>query len=56
MQRSTAMAQLQKECAFLGMNFFELIKDIRINGRMVYSEKTVEAYHAYMEMYAMVDQ
>ena len=56
MQRSTAMTQLQKECAFLGMGFFELIKDIRTNGRMVYSEKTVEAYHTYMEMYATVDQ
>jgi hypothetical protein len=56
MQRATAMAQLQKECVFLGMNFFELIKDIQINGRMVYSEKTVEAYHTYMEMYATVDQ
>ena len=56
MQRSTAMTQLNKECKFLGMGFFELIKDIQINGRMVYSEKTVEAYHKYTEMYAEVDQ
>ena len=55
MQRSTAMTQLQKECVFLGIGFFELIKDIQINGRMIYSEKTVEAYHKYMEIYAMTD-
>ena len=55
MQRSTAMTQLQKECVFLGIGFFELIKDIQINGRMIYSEKTVEAYHKYMEIYAMAD-
>ena len=56
MRRSTAFAQLDKECKFLGIGFFELIKDIQIHGRMVYSEKTVEAYHKYMEMYAEVDQ
>jgi hypothetical protein len=56
MQRSTAMTQLNKECKFLGIGFFELIKDIHINGRMVYSQKTVEAYHKYMEIYAMSAQ
>ena len=56
MKRSTAFAQLQKECVFLGIEFFDLIKDIQINGRMVYSEKTVEAFQTYMEMYAQVDQ
>jgi len=50
------MTQLQKECVFLGIGFFELIKDIQINGRMVYSQKTVEAYHKYMEIYAMAAQ
>jgi hypothetical protein len=53
MQRSTAMAQLQKECVFLGIGFFDLIKDIQINGRLIYSEKTIEAYHKYMEIYAV---
>jgi hypothetical protein len=56
MQRSTAMTQLNKECKFLGIGFFELIKDIQINGRMVYSQKTIEAYHKYMEIYAMAAQ
>lgn len=56
MQRSTAMAQLQKECVFLGIEFFDLIKDIQINGSLVYSEKTIEAYHKYMEIYAMTAQ
>ena len=56
MKRSTAYAQLDKECKFLGIGFFELIKDIQINGRMVYSEKTMEAYHTYMEIYAMAAQ
>ena len=55
MQRSTAMTQLQKECVFLGIDFFELIKDIQVNGRLVYSQKTVEAFHTYMEMYAEAD-
>ena len=56
MKRSTAFVQLEKECKFLGIGFFELIKDIQINGRMVYSEKTIEAYHIYMEMYTQVDR
>lgn len=56
MNRSTAFAQLQKECVFLGIEFFDLIKDIQINGQMVYSEKTIEAFQTYMEMYAQVDQ
>jgi len=56
MQKHQAMTQLQKECVFLGIGFFDLIKDIQINGRLVYSEKTIEAYHKYMEIYAMVAQ
>ncbi len=56
MQRHQAMTQLQKECVFLGIGFFDLIKDIQINGRLVYSEKTIEAYHKYMEIYAMPAQ
>jgi hypothetical protein len=48
MQIATAIAQLKKEQEFLGMGLLEVLQDIQKNGRMVYSERTMEAYRVFM--------
>jgi hypothetical protein len=48
MQIATAIAQLKKEQDFLGMGLLEVLQDIQKHGRMVYSEKTMQAYQVFM--------
>jgi len=48
MKIETAIKQLNKEQAFLGMGLLELLKDIDKVGAMVYSEKTMIAYRVFM--------
>ena len=48
MDITTAIAQLNKERAFLGLGMLELLDDIEKNGEMVYSEKTMRAYRVFM--------
>jgi len=48
MQITTAIAQLNKECEFLGMGMLELLQDIKQHGSMVYSERTMIAYRVFM--------
>ena len=45
MQLETAVKQIQQESEFLGMNVLAVMEDIEKQGRMVYSEKTVEAFN-----------
>jgi hypothetical protein len=60
MQITTAIKQIQKEADFLGMPLLETLQDIQKNGRMVYSERTMEAFVVFMqqgqELFAPVDQ
>ena len=60
MQITTAIKQIQKEADFLGMGLLETLQDIQKNGRMVYSERTMEAFVVFMqqgqELFAPVDQ
>ena len=49
MKIETAIKQLNKEQAFLGLGLLELLKDIDKVGAMVYSEKTMEAYRVFMD-------
>ena len=60
MQITTAIKQIQKEAEFQGMGLLETLQDIQKNGRMVYSERTMEAFVVFMqqgqEMFAPVDQ
>jgi len=44
MKMQTAINQIQKECDFQGLGFVEVLKDIQKYGRMLYSEKTMNAY------------
>jgi hypothetical protein len=48
MQITTAIAQLNKECEFLGIGMLELLQDIKQHGSMVYCERTMIAYLAFM--------
>ena len=48
MKIETAIGILEKEREFLGLGFLELLIDIRKEGRMVYSEKTMEAFDRFM--------
>jgi len=48
MKIETAIAQLNREQEFLGIGLLKLLQDIQRHGRMVYSEQTVKAYHAFM--------
>jgi len=60
MQITTAIKQIQKEADFLGMPLLETLQDIQKNGRMVYSERTMEAFVVFMQqgqtLFAPVDQ
>jgi hypothetical protein len=47
MKYETAIKVLLKECEFLGQNISDLLQDIAQNGRMMYSEKVVQAADVY---------
>jgi hypothetical protein len=49
MKIETAIVQLKREQEFLGIGLLELLQDIQQDGRMVYSEKTMQAYRVFME-------
>ena len=60
MQITTAIKQIQKEAEFQGMGLLETLQDIQKNGRMMYSERTMEAFVVFMQqgqqLFAPVDQ
>jgi hypothetical protein len=60
MQITTAIKQIQKEADFQGMGLLETLQDIQKNGRMMYSERTMEAFVVFMQqgqaLFAPVDQ
>ena len=59
MKIETAIGILNKEREFLGMGFLDLLQDIQKYGKMVYSEKTMEAFERFMvdgrKMFAPVE-
>jgi DNA-directed RNA polymerase delta subunit len=48
MKIETAIKVLEQERQFLGMGFLEVLQDIQKHGKMIYSEKTVQAYERFM--------
>lgn len=48
MKIETAISVLEKERQFLGMGFLELLQDIQKHGRMIYSERVMEAFERFM--------
>ena len=59
MQIATAVRQIQKEADFQGMGLLEVLQDIKQHGRMIYSERTMEAFVVFVqqgqELFAPVD-
>ena len=59
MRIETAIKQIQNEADFQGMGLLETLQDIKQHGRMLYSERTMEAFVVFMlqgqELYAPVD-
>jgi hypothetical protein len=59
MQIATAVKQIQKEAEFQGMGLLEVLQDIKQHGRMMYSERTMEAFVVFVqqgqELFAPVD-
>ena len=60
MQITTAIKQIQKEADFMGMGLLEVLQDIKKHGKMLYCEKTMEAFVVFVqqgqELFAPVDQ
>jgi hypothetical protein len=60
MNISTAITQLNKEQEFMGIGLLDVLQDIQKHGKMLYCEKTMEAYRVFMaegaRMFAPVDQ
>ena len=60
MKIETAIAQLNKEVEFMGMGLLEVLQDIQKHGKMLYCEKTMEAFVVFMqqgqELFAPVDE
>ena len=48
MKIDTAIKQLNKEQEFLGIGLLELLQDIQKHGRMIYSERTMDAYGVFV--------
>ena len=48
MKIETAIGILNKEREFLGMGFLELLQDIQKEGKMIYSERVMEAFERFM--------
>ena len=60
MQITTAVKQIQKEAEFQSMGLLEVLQDIKQHGRMMYSERTMEAFVVFVqqgqELFAPVDE
>jgi hypothetical protein len=48
MKIETAIGILEKERQFLGLGFLELLQDIQKEGKMIYSERVMEAFDRFM--------
>jgi hypothetical protein len=59
MKIETAIKQIQNEADFQGMGLLETLQDIQKHGRMMYSERTMEAFVVFVqqgqELFAPVD-
>jgi hypothetical protein len=48
MKIETAIGILNKEREFLGLGFLDLLQDIQKEGKMIYSERVMEAFERFM--------
>jgi hypothetical protein len=55
MKLETAIKQINKEAAFIGWSGPAIIQDIAKHGRMLYSERTMEAYRVIQDKFPLKD-
>ena len=55
MKLTTAIRQLQKESAFLGVNFTTLIVDLE-KAPLSFPNRTIEAYKVYKQEYSRLER
>jgi hypothetical protein len=55
MKLETAIKQINKEAAFIGWSAPAIIQDIAKHGRMLYSERTMEAYRVIQDRFPVKD-
>ena len=55
MKLATAIKQINKEAAFIGWSGPAIIEDIAKHGRMLYSERTMEAYRVIQDKFPLKD-
>lgn len=48
MELKTAIRILEAEAEFLGLDFLSTLEDIQREGRMVYSERVMTAFHVFV--------
>jgi hypothetical protein len=51
MKLETAIKQIQKEAAFVGWTAPDIVRDIAKYGRMLYSERTMQAYQVIQDKF-----
>ena len=56
MKLETAIKQINKEAAFIGWTGQAIIQDIAKHGRMLYSERTMEAYRVIQDRFPVKEQ
>jgi hypothetical protein len=55
MKLATAIKQLKKEADFVGWTAPDIVRDIARHGRMLYSERTMEAYRVVQAKFPLKD-
>jgi hypothetical protein len=56
MKLETAIKQLKKEADFVGWTAPDIVRDIARHGRMLYSERTMTAYHVVQARFPIKEQ
>jgi len=55
MKLETAIKQLKKEADFVGWTAPEIVQDIARHGRMLYSERTMQAFRVVQDRFPLKD-
>lgn len=53
MKLETAIKQINKEAAFVGWTAPDIVRDIARHGRMLYSERTMQAFHVIQDRFPL---
>jgi hypothetical protein len=56
MKLETAIQQLKREAEFVGWTAPEIVQDIARHGRMLYSERTMQAFQVVQDRFPIKEQ